>query len=456
MRYLVAILLSFMLLPVQAQQMKVTDFHKVKKGPLNMRHVVIEKRLATLDLVTTEKGFSFWADGVTELEAEEGDKGITLKAPHKTKFLLIKHDEYGQLYWKVPDSKGLKKKKRYEAQLLTESLEKDFKLASQWVVFEIIPENAIVYVDSTQINTRNGRVQLELALGKHPYRVESPFHEQEDGVLEVTDSEKLTVEVSLQPTYSYLMVKTPQEDCEILIDGQTIGYTEATSGRLAEGLHRLTVMKDDVCWYESDVIMTKAEKKTLILTTDEFYPRWRRKTVDYALADGETARVIEDRSVVEQQVDSTIIDAKDKKALVTITAPNDSTEIWVNRELMGTGRWEGLLAMGFYAVTTRADGIESAPQYLWVEDEVHHQLDLSATMADYGYLSIHSNEVDADIYINGEPSGRTPSMTGKLLAGKTYSVRLSKPGFRDVQKQVKVIGNTLTDVELKMKKHKRR
>ena len=83
-------------------------------------------------------------------------------------------------------------------------------------------------------------------------------------------------------------------------------------------------------------------------------------------------------------------------------------------------------------------------------------MDLSATMADYGYLSIHSNEVDADIYINGEPSGRTPSMTGKLLAGKTYSVRLSKPGFRDVQKQVKVIGNTLTDVELKMKKYKSR
>lgn len=456
MRWLAVILLSLLLLPVQAQQMRVTDFHQIWKGPLNMRHVETEKKLATLDLVTTEKGFTFYADGVTELEAEDGDKGITLKAPHKTRFLLIKHDEFGQLYWKVPGKKGLKKKKRYEAQLLTESREKDYKLASQWVVFDVLPENAIVYVDSMQTVTRNGRVQLELTVGDHPYRVESPFHEEQDGVLEVTDTDKLTVVVSLQPIYSYLTVKTPQEGGEIQIDGQTIGYTEATSGRLAEGVHRLTVMKDDVCWYEVDVEMGKAEKKTLTLTTDDLYPRWKKKTVDYALADGQTARTIEDRTVAGQVADSLGNGAKEIMAQVTITAPNDSTEIWVNRELKGTGEWKGELAKGFHAVSTRSGGVESSPQYLWVEDENPVQLDLSTTMADYGYLSIHCNEVDAEIYINGELSGHTPLMTGKLLADRNYMIRLSKLGFRDVHKQVKVIGNTLTDVELKLKKDKRR
>lgn len=456
MRYLVAILLSLMLLPVQAQQMKVTDFHKVKKGPLNMHHVVTEKKLATLDLVTTEKGFTFLADGLTELKTEDREKGITLKAPNKTRFLLIKHDEYGQLYWKVPDKKGLMKKKRYEAQLVTDSREKDYKLESQWVVFDILPENAIVYVDSMQTVTRNGRAQMELAVGKHQYRVESPFHEEHVGVLEVTDGDKLSVKVSLQPIYSYLTVKIPQEEGEIFIDGQSIGFTEATSGRLAEGTHRLTVMKDGVCWYEADVGMGKAEKKSLVLTTDDLYPRWKMKTVDYALVDGQTARIIEDRSVAGQTADSLGNVFKEIKASVTITAPNDSTEIWVNRELMGVGQWNGQLGVGFYAVSTKADGVESTPQYLWVEDENPVQLDLSATMADYGYLSIHSNEVDAEVYINDELSGRTPLMTGKLLAGSTYSIKLSKPGFKDVIKQVKVIGNTLTDVELKMKKHKRR
>lgn len=420
-----------------------------------MLHVVTEKRQATLDLVTTEKGFTFLANGVTELQVEEGEKGITLKVPHKTTFFLIKHDEFGQLYWKVPGRKGLRKKKRYEAQLLTNSREKDYKLQSQWVVFEILPENAIVYVDSTQTATRNGRVQLELALGKHPYTVLSPFHEQQDGVLEVKEEEKLTVSVSLQPIYAYLTVKTPQEGGEILIDGMTIGFTEATSGRLAEGIHQLRVMKDDVCWYEADIEMGKAEKKTLELSTDDLYPRWRKKTLNYALTDGFSSRTIEDRSVAGQVADSAVI-GDVKTALVTITAPNDSTEIWINRELLGTGQWEGKLTKGFYAVTTRAEGIESVPHYLWIEDESPQQLDLSSTMADYGYLSIHCNEVDADIYINGAASGRTPSMTGKLLAGKTYSVRLTKPGFKDVSKQVKVIGNTLTDVKLKLKKNKKR
>ncbi|MCR4766197.1 MAG: PEGA domain-containing protein [Bacteroidaceae bacterium] len=456
MRWLAVILLSLLLLPVQAQQMQVTDFHQIWKGPLNIRHVVIEKKMATLDLVTTEKGFTFLADGVTELQAEEGDKGITLKVPHKTKFLLIKHDAYGQLYWKVPGSKGLKKKKRYEAQLLTESLEKDYKLESQWVVFDILPENAIVYVDSTQTVTRNGRVQLELAVGKHPYRVESPFHDGQDGMIEVTDTAKLFLNVSLQPIYSYITVKTPQEGGEIQIDGKTIGYTEATSGRLTEGVHRLTVMKGDVCWYEDDVKIGKAEKKSLTLKADDFYPRWRKKVVDFALADGQMEKAVEDRSVAGQSVDTLATVVKEIMAQVTITAPNDSTEIWLNREFVGTGKWEGQLPLGFYAVTTRSDDLESSPQYIWVYDENPVQLDLPTTMAHYGFLNIHSNEVDAIIYINGKESGHTPCMTEKLLAGKTYKIRISKPGFKDAHKNVKVIGNTLTDVEMKMKKSKKR
>jgi len=130
-------------------------------------------------------------------------------------------------------------------------------------------------------------------------------------------------------------------------------------------------------------------------------------------------------------------------------------EILINRDVVGTGRWEGQLGKGFYAVTTRADGIESNPLYFWVEDESQVQLDLSAPMADYGYLNIYSNEIDADIYLDGKLIGQTPSMSGKLLAGKKYSIRLSKHGFHDAQKMVEVIGNTLTDVNIKMKRNKR-
>ena len=339
--------------------------------------------------------------------------------------------------------------------LLTNSREKDYKLQKQWVVFELSPENAIVYVDSALTVTRNGRVQLQLPMGKHPYRVVSPFHIEMDGILEVSDTTRSLVKLSLQPVYSFLTVITPLEGGEIQVDGKTIGYTEATSGRLLDGTHRLTVMREDVCWYETDVKIEKADKKTVILAQEDLYPRWSKKKADYIKSDEVAARSIEYRSVARQQPDDT--DAiLVKNAPVTITSPNDSTEIWVNRELKGIGKWVGNLPIGFYAITTRTDGIESVPRYLWVEDELPIQLDLSATMADYGYLSIHSNEVDADIYINGIASGRTPTMTGKLMAGKTYSVKLSKVGFKDVIKQVTVIGNTLTDVELKMKKLKKK
>ena len=455
MRWLTVILLWLMLLPAQAQQMQVTNFRKLWKGPLNIKHVVTEKRLATLDLMTSEKGFTFLADGVTQVQAEEGEGMLTLKVPHKTSFLLIKHDDFWQLFWKVPSMK-LKKRRHYVAQLLTNSPDKDYKLQSQWVVFDIKPENAVVFVDSTQTATRNGRVQMELALGKHPYMVVSPFYEQQEGVVEVSDTEKQTIEITLQPIYAYLTVKTPQEGGEILVDSKSIGFTEATSGRLAEGTHHLIVMKDDVCWYEADVEIGKAEKKVLVLSTDDFYPRWRKKAVDYALAEGQEEKFVADRSVIERPAGNDDTSSNEIKAKVTITAPNDSIEILINKDLVGTGKWEGQLEKGFYAISTRMDGIESAMQYLWIEDDSPQEMNLSTAMADYGYLNIHCNVVGADIYINGVASGQTPCMTEKLLAGRTYNIRLSKSGFRDVVKQVKVLGNTLTDVKLKMKKKKRK
>ena len=61
-----------------AQEMRVNGFAKQKKGPLNMNHVVTNKQQAILDLKTGEKGFSFLANGKTEVAAEENDGMLTL------------------------------------------------------------------------------------------------------------------------------------------------------------------------------------------------------------------------------------------------------------------------------------------------------------------------------------------------------------------------------------------
>ena len=457
-RWLTIVGLLFLTLTVAAQQMEIQDFKKQKKGMFNFHHVVTDKEQAILDLKTGEKGFAFLANGKTEVQAEEGDGLFSLKVPHKTTFLVVKHPDYGQLTWKVP-GKGLKKKQHYEAFLLTFSPDKEYKLQKQWVVFEIEPKNAIVTVDSTTTTTRTGVLQFNLPIGSHGYKVESPFHKTEEGTFELEDTARLTKIVALQPFYSYLTVRTPLKDSRILIDGKWIGNTQATSGHLIEGSHHLTVLYNGESYYDADFSIGRSEKKTLQLTVADLYPRKTEKNERRMMAIATSVATqdsLKQDSLLNERpsVSPIVVQSLQPRfyAPVTITAPNDTTEIWVDREMVGTGTWEGRLAEGFHIVNTKKDGLESRTTDLWIEDEKPVTLELVLPMTAYGLLNVHCNEIGAKVYVNGVLSGVTPCVVDHLPAGLSCKIRLSLEGFWDAETEVQIIANDMVDVELKLKR----
>lgn len=438
---LATLLLMILLSPAGAQKMNIEKFKRVKFDLLNHTLLPVDKKLATLDLKTDEKGFTFKADGKTDVKAEEGDGKLTLLTPHKTSFLVIKHPDYGQFTWKVP-GRGLKKKKHYQANLLTDKPGKEYKLSKQWVVFKVEPANAILQFDSTIVLLRDGTAQFNVPVGKHGYRVESPFHEEVSDSLELSDSVKLTVPVVLQSFYSYLTVNTPLPEATIVVDGQPIGKGSATSGHLQAGEHHLMVIRGMTSYYDGIVSLGKAEKKIVELTG----------------ADMRSNLIVPKRSIVRSDSvpdnsdsDFTAALTHKVKAPITITAPDDSTEIWINRESVAVGKWEGKLELGYYLLNTCKDGLVSNPVPLWVDDELPKLLDLSAPKASYGLLNIHSNVVGATIYINKIKVGQTPFVVKNLPASKPCKVRLTCDGFRDAEATITPIGNDMVDVNLKMK-----
>jgi hypothetical protein len=428
-----------------AQKMSIEQFRRVKKDPLNQTPLSKDKKQATLDLLTDEKGFTFKADGKVDVQAEEGDGKLTVLTPHKTKFLVIKHPDYGQLTWKVPTKKGLKKKKHYQANLLTDKPGKEYKLSKQWVVFKVIPENAIVQVDSTMMLVRDGTAQFNLPVGRHPYRVEAPFYEELADTLELTDSAKLIVPVVLQSFYSYLTVRTPMSDGTIFLDGQAIGKGKATSGHLQAGDHHLVVMRGSECYYDSVLSVRKGEKKVIELALTDLRTRpliARAITPGIDPAERDTATV--DSTAAKVMTTATM-------ATVTITAPDDTTQIWINREPMAFGKWEGQLEQGYYLVNTVKDGVESKTVELWVDNTLPVMLDLSAPQASYGLLNIHSNVIGATVLVDGKEVGVTPCVVEHLLASKPCQIRLKREGYKDAEAMVTPIGNDMLDIELKMK-----
>lgn len=424
---------------VMAQEMSVENFSRMKKKFLKAKTFTTDKAQAILDVHTNEKGFTFKADGKTEVSAKEGDGAITLMVPHKTRFLQIAHKDYGTIDWKVPEKYNvLKKKRHYTCELVTNSPKKEYHVDKQWAVFYVQPENAILYVDSVMHTVRKGMLQVYLPLGEHKCKAEAPFYETWEGTVCLNDSERVNQQVNLEPIYSYLTVRVPLEGCTIFLDGDSIGNTQVVSNRLIAGKYRLTVVRKSLCYYNDWIELKPTEKKVVDITEQQLNPTSIPRSMTAAqLADLPPS-------------DRPFINDDSIHATIHVIAPDSVTTILVNREKVGEGKWDGTLQKGFYTINTVKDGMESATQYLWVDSSFEQTINLATPQSAYGMLNVQSNVVDAEIFINGILSGKTPSIIRNLPAGHTYEVKLKKQGYNDVVKTISIRGNDMNNITINL------
>lgn len=427
-------------LPSAAQQMAIDNFARMKRGLLRGKTFETDKTQATLDLYTSEKGFTFVADGGKDATATEDDDHITLLVPHRTRSLTIRHPDYGELTWKVPsDVKTLRKKRRYRCDLLTMSTKKEFRQIKQWLVMSTDPAHAILHIDSTQLQINGGKAQLYLPLGEHSYMVEAPFHAPVEGTVTLSDTGRTDRHVVLPPLYCYLSVKTPLEGATILLNGAPIGQTKAVTNRLASGRYRLTVVRNGVCFYNEWVHLRPAEKKVVELTEQQLYA--------VAIPKDMTLAQLSELPTGHDATATMRIEAP-----VHLIAPDDETTILLNRDSVGVGEWQGTLEGGYYAVNTVKDGLESATVPLWIESDREQTLNLSAPQSAYGMLNVVANVVDAHLTIDGKPKGTTPTVVRNLPAGRSYRVTVEKEGYKDATETVYIRGNEMSRVSIKLKK----
>ena len=453
MKYLWAIILGVIFLPLNAQRMRIEDFARYKKPFLRKATFTTDKQSALLDLYTNEKGFQFFV-GEVAVPVAEAEGFVTLTLPNHTAFLTIKHPTYGQIAWKVPN-KELKKRKHYHAYLHTESLDKEFQQEKQWVLLHIQPEHAIVFIDSTFHSIQDGHLLLYLPIGRHSCRIESPFYQTWSDTIELSDSARFGKNVTLVPYYAYLTVETPFSDAQIWLDGKLIGTQKVETGRLSPGRYRLTISRMDWIYYDQFIEITNAERKVIDLHTVTMQPLRQAETQPgIGLIWSGTTLATPDATLntngTDDHITYTRSDSNQKLSNIHITAIDAETEIWLNRERVGHGGWQGLLSPGFYAVSSKKDGLESRTRYFWVEEGTAAEWDLTSPMADYGLLNISCNEVDATIFLNGIAVGTTPRVLKDLPVDRSYRVRLVK-GRKTAETVVQLKGNDIVNVNLKLK-----
>lgn len=427
--------------PVMAQRMHVEDFGRYKKPFLHKASFTTDKRQALLDFFTNEKGFQFFVEDAP-VAATEGEGMVTLALPHRTGSLIIKHPVYGQLAWKVPNG-VLKKKKHYHAYLHTESLEKEFRQQKQWALISTVPERAIVYVDTVIHPLLDGNLSLYLPLGRHVCRIESPFYQTLNDTIELTDIVRFEKRYVLQPFYAYLTVETDWPDARICLDGDSLGLQRVETSRLMPGRYRLTVNQGDSLYYEQWLELANAERKVVDLHGIELRPFPQ-------LGQSIEMSGFPDEVLADSMASDGLQEQSGQWAGVHITAFDADTEIWLNRERVGQGEWRGNLAPGFYAVSSRKEGLDSRTDFFWVDAGKSVELNLISPLADYGLLNVSCDEVDATVFLNGLAIGSAPCVLRNLPVGRTYRVRLVK-GRKAAETLVRLRGNDIVNVKLKLK-----
>lgn len=427
------ILLCISFAIMQGQNIEIKDFKKLHHTWFQKKTYTTQKQKACLDFFTLEDGFTFLANGKDEIAAEKGNDRWSLEVPHHTRSIVIKHEKLGQITWLVP-GKPLRKKKHYEASLNTLSWDEAYELDRQWLVFHLSPQNALLWVDSIPQKIRTGMAQLQLPLGRHTYKVATPFYEEQEDTLVLSKESRKVITVNLQPTYAFLSVHTDYPSLQIYIDGEWAGKQKAVSGRLSEGIHHVRVMQGKRCYYEDWIHLGKAEKRLLKLEKQDFVSstkRFRRIGKD-----GKPMEVSD--SVVTTPVE---------------LATTDSTyQILINREALGEGSWQGELPEGDYAIQTRKDSIESSPIWVHAEHGEKQIWNLPVPETGYGTLSIHCNEIDAEIWIARRCVGLTPYIVEQMPAGKPVSITLRKKGFKEETQTVVPPVNNIMNVTFKLKK----
>lgn len=144
------------------------------------------------------------------------------------------------------------------------------------------------------------------------------------------------------------------------------------------------------------------------------------------------------------------IEVKDpnKKAIVNITLkPNfspvsiitdDQSEIWINGEQKGIGKWTGNLGAGLYEFEAKREGYRSTV----ITKEIFASQDLIKIKIDspkpvLGEVNINSVPALAELKIDDNIVGETPFISSKILIGK-HLIRISKKGYDTFFKNINI------------------
>ena len=196
---------------------------------------------ALVKIVTTERGFEFDPDGLGMCgsvdESHAGEVWIWLSPGARR--ITIRHKTLGVLRdYEYPVA--IESACTYEMVLVTGRVTTivEEQNRANYVTLTISPTDAIVKIDGSLVVLNQGQFSKRYPVGQHRYEAFCDLYHPLSGTFQIAPDNTTNLQLSLQPNYGYIKVTSePVSGATVFIDGRTVGTTPYTSDKMQSGLH---------------------------------------------------------------------------------------------------------------------------------------------------------------------------------------------------------------------------
>lgn len=315
-------------------------------------------------------------------------------------FIEIIHDDYGKTELVLPyDLKGFC---GYEMVVqyvpLTPQPEPEQQKKYPFIV-KADQSNATIYIDDEPLDVGEAYKTVDEGT-THTYKIECNLYHTETGTVIV--NERTVINKTLRPNFGYINVSTsPEQGAKVFVDGDYLGVSPIKTDKLKSGSHTVRVMKE----------------------------MYKMKEQSFTVTDGQTTNVTLNMAA----------------NFVNVTINTDSqSDIYVDEEYKGKGRWIGRLSDGSHIFEARKTNHKPSRKSMDLVLGENKSITLEAPKPINGSCEISSSPMGATIYIDGKNYGETPNYINEIIIG-THELKLEKQGCTTITKTINVKeGETLT------------
>ena len=308
-------------------------------------------------------------------------------------FMEIIHPEYGKTEYTFPfdlcDFCGYEMVVQY-VPLVVNAASEPVQKKKYHLIVKADQSDATIYIDDNPLDI--GEASLLVTEGtNHTWKIECNLYHTETG--SVTVNERTVVNKTLRPAFGYIDISSsPEQGAKVFVDGEYIGLSPIKTDKLKSGTHTVRVMKD----------------------------MYKMKEQSFTVTDGQTTNATLNMSA--------------NFVNVTINADSQS-DIYVDEEYKGKGRWTGRLSDGEHIVEARKANHRASSKAVELVLGETKTITLEAPKPIYGSLEINSSPMNANIYIDGKHYGETPNYINEIIIG-SHELKLTKQGCSEVKKTI--------------------